>query len=108
MNNIFAGQIREICKVFYHEISPLYGTYAGTINFLFYSGAYSILKDCHEKKAELSGKIEETNGRIKLKRKHLEELREELRVLGELPQEELYCRVQLVTNWLYAYYVSAS
>ncbi len=67
-------------KVFSREISPLYGT----INFLFYSGAYSILKECHEKKAELSGKIEETSGRIKLKRKHLEELREELRVLGEL------------------------
>ena len=44
--------------------------------------AYKTLKDCGEQKETLTTHIEETNDKIRNKRKHLESLREELRVLG--------------------------
>ncbi|XP_064398761.1 uncharacterized protein LOC135345273 [Halichondria panicea] len=46
-------------------------------------GAYKTLKDSAQHKAALTKTIGETNDRIKGKRKHLEDLRDDLRVLGE-------------------------
>ena len=48
------------------------------------AAAYHTLKDCAEQKKNLSTKIETTNEKIKTKRKQLENLREELKVLGKL------------------------
>ena len=47
------------------------------------TAAYHTLKDCAEQKGVLSAKIESTNESIRLKRKQLEGIREELRILGE-------------------------
>ena len=47
------------------------------------SAAYHTLRECEETKAELAKKISHSNEQISEKRKHLEELRGELKILGE-------------------------
>ena len=49
-----------------------------------HSAAYYTLKECEEVKEQLAVKISDTNYKIGDKRKHLENLRKELKVLGEL------------------------
>ena len=50
---------------------------------MYHAAAYHTLKDCAEQKGALSAKIETTNEKIRAKRKQLEGLREELRILGK-------------------------
>ena len=51
---------------------------------MHHAAAYHTLKDCAEHKAGLTKTIEETNDKIKRKRKHLEVLRGDLKVLGKM------------------------
>ena len=57
---------------------------ACTMSFLhpLYIVAYHTLKECSQQKVGLTEKIELTNEKIKAKRKELERLREELKILG--------------------------
>jgi len=48
-----------------------------------FTGAYETLKSCSEHKEDLTKTIEHTNDLIKGKRKHLEELRDEMKLLGK-------------------------
>ena len=49
--------------------------------------AYVTLSDCANQKDELQQKIDESNEKIGNKRKQMESLREELRVLGQFERD---------------------
>lgn len=60
--------------------------YSYTNNLLCtHAEAYVTLSECAEQKQELQEKIDESTKKIAVKRKQMEGLREELRVLGWLP-----------------------
>ena len=48
-----------------------------------YTEAYKTLQGCSEQKESFTKQISETEEKVKTKRKHLEDLREELKVLGK-------------------------
>ncbi len=53
------------------------------------AAAYHTLRECEETKAELAQKISQSNQQVVDKRKHLEELRGELKILGQSPESIL-------------------
>ena len=57
--------------------------------------AYHTLKECAQQKGVLTEKIQTTNEKIKAKRKQLESLREELRVLGMFTVSTLKVMISL-------------
>ena len=53
------------------------------IIFSFFPAAFHTLRECQDSKVELGTKISETRQKIGEKRKHLEDLRGELKILGK-------------------------
>lgn len=75
------------------------GRHARDLCFYFLLAAYHTLRECEENKSELTVKIDETNQRIGEKRKHLETLRGELKILGQLRNMSLGSKYTLV-SWV--------
>ena len=58
-------------------------SYLLIIIFSFFPAAFHTLRECQDSKVELGTKISETRQKIGEKRKHLEDLRGELKILGK-------------------------